>query len=55
MHLMKVVNFKYCFKFIFCFLRLHPQPMEVPRLRVELEMQLLPYIRAIAMPDLSHV
>ena len=29
--------------------------MEVPRLGVELELQLLAYAIAIAMPDLSHI
>ena len=29
--------------------------MEVPRLRVELELKLLAYATATAMPDLSHV
>ena len=39
----------------FCFLGLHPQHMEVPRLGVQLELQLLAYSTAIAMQDLSRV
>ena len=36
-------------------LGLHPWHMEVTRLGVELELQLMAYATAIAMPDLSHV
>ena len=38
-----------------CFLRPHLQHMEVPRLGVKLELQLLAYTTATATPDLSHV
>ena len=38
-----------------CFLGPHLWHMEVPRLRVELELQLPAYITASAMPDLSRV
>ena len=37
--------------FCFCFLGLHPRHMEVPRLRVETELQL----PTTAMQDLSHI
>ena len=40
---------------IFCFLGLHPQHMEVPRLEVKTELQLLAYATATAMQDLSHI
>ena len=40
---------------IIVFLGLHPQQMEVPRLGVELERQLLAYATATATLDLSHV
>ena len=43
------------FFFFFFFLGLHQWHMEVPRLSVELELQLLAYTSATAMPDLSHV
>jgi len=39
----------------FVFLGSHPRHMEVPRLGVELELQLLTYTTATAMPDPSHV
>ena len=39
----------------FCFFGLHWQHMKVPRLRVESELQLLAYVSAIAMLDLSHM
>ena len=39
----------------FFFLRSHPQHMEVPRLGVELELQLPAYATVTAMWDLSHV
>ena len=39
--------------FLFCFLGQHLQHMEVPRLGVKWELQLLAYTTAIAMPDLS--
>ena len=42
--------------FIVCFLRLHSRHMEVPRLGVQSELQLLPaYATATATQDLSHV
>ena len=41
--------------FFVCFLGPHSQHMEVPRLRVESELQLPAYVPATAMPDLSHV
>ena len=41
--------------FIFCFLGLHLWHMEVPRLGVKLELQLLAYATATAMQDLSSV
>jgi len=42
--------------FIFaCFLGLHLWPIEVPRLGVKLEQQLLAYTTATATPHLSHV
>ena len=47
-------NLKNVFKF-FCFLGPHPQHMEVPRLGVESELQLLAYTMATAMPDPSHI
>ena len=40
---------------IFCFLELHLRHMEVPRLGVELELQLLAYTTASATQDLSHI
>ena len=40
---------------VLCFLGPHPQHMEVPRLGVKLELQLLAYTTATAKPDLSHV
>ena len=47
-------SFFFLFSF-FCFLGLHLQPMEVPRLEVELELQLPAYTTATAIPDLIHV
>ena len=41
--------------FIFIFLGPNPRHMEVPRLGVESELQLLAYTTATATPDLSHV
>ena len=41
------------FSFFFCFLRLYPRHMEIPRLGVESESQLLAYATATAMQDLS--
>ena len=43
------------FFFFFGFLGLHMWHMEDPRLGVKLELQLLPYTTATAMPDLSHI
>ena len=43
------------FPFIFCILGLHLQHMEVPRLGVQLELQLLAYTTATAMPDPSRL
>ena len=45
----------FVFCFVFCFLGLHPQHMEIPRLGAELEQQPLAYTTATATPDLSHV
>ena len=45
----------FVFVFVFCFLGLHPWHMKVPRLGVELELQLLAYTTATAKPDLSLV
>ena len=42
-------------KIFFCLLGLHPQHMEVPRLRAESELQLLAYTTATAMWDLIHI
>ena len=48
-----------CFLFrffvFFCFLGPHLRHIEVPRLGVELEPQLLAYVTATVMPDLSRV
>ena len=44
------------YSFIFvCFLGLNPHIMEVPRLGIEFELQLLAYTTARAVPDPSHV
>ena len=43
------------FIYLFCFLGLHPQHMEVPRLGVELELQLLACATATAAQDPSHI
>ena len=43
------------FFFFFCFLEPHLQNMEVLRLGVESELQLLTYTTATAMPDLSRM
>ena len=43
------------FGFVFCFLGLHPQHMEVPRLGVQSELQLPASATATAMPDPSHI
>ena len=39
---------QYFFLFVFCFLVTYPQHMEVPRLRVDSELQLLAYATAPA-------
>ena len=41
--------------FYFVFLGPHPLHMEVPRLQIESEIQLLAYTTAIAMQDPSHI
>ena len=41
--------------FIYCFLGLNPQHMDVPRLRAETELQLQAYTTATATPDPSCV
>ena len=46
---------KSCDPYIFFFLELHPRHMEVPRLGVESELQLLAYATATATRDLSRV
>ena len=46
--------FNYYF-FLFCFLGPHPQHMEVSRLGVKSELQLLAYITATATQDPSHI
>ena len=43
------------FRFCFCFWHCTCWHVEVPRLRVELDLQLPAYTTATAMPDLSHV
>ena len=43
------------FLFFFCFLRLHPWHMDVPRLGVESELQLPSIATATATLDLSHI
>ena len=40
---------------VYCFLGLHPRHMEVPRLGVEPELQLLASATVTATQDLSHV
>ena len=40
---------------VILFLGLHSWHMEIPKLGVELELQLLTYTTATATPDLSHV
>ena len=53
---MKLINCTFIsFYFIFVFLGLHPQHMEVPRLEVKLKLHLPAYSTATAMPDPSHV
>ena len=45
----------FCFFFFLIFLGLHPWHMEVPRLRVESELQLPVYATATATRDPSHI
>ena len=42
-------------QFLFSFLQLHPQHMEVPGPKVKLELQLQVYATAITTPDLSRI
>ena len=49
-----IINF-ILFYYLFCFLGLHLRHMEVPRLRVKLELKLPAYTMGTAMPDLSCV
>ena len=52
----QIATFIYFFIFfIFCFLGLYPQHMEVPGLRIELELQLLTYTPTTATSDPSRV
>ena len=53
--LFKAAAVGFLFVCLFCFLGLHPQHMDVPRLGVELQLKLPSYATATAMPDLSHV
>ena len=53
MHVFSLLG--YFFFFFFCFLGPHPQHMEVPRLEVQSELQLLAYSTAIATSNLSLV
>ena len=48
-------TFIYLLTYLFVFLGLHPQHVEVPRLGVESELQLPAYSTAPAMPDPSHI
>ena len=41
--------------FFFCFLGLHPQHMEIPRLGVKFKLQLPEYATSTETQDLSHV
>ena len=55
-----IIQFIYLFIYLIlfyfiCFLGLHPWHMELPRLGVQLELQLPACTTAIAMPDLSHI
>ena len=47
----KIDFLNFFFNYFFSFLSLHPQHMEIPRLGVELELQLRTYTTATAMPD----
>ena len=51
-----ILNYSsFFFVFFLPFLQLQLQHLEVPRLGVELELQLLAYPTATATPDLSHI
>ena len=50
-----MILFLFIYFLIFVLLGLHPQRMEVPRLGVELELQLPAYVTATAAPGLSHI
>ena len=51
-----IKSFFFSFFFLsFVLLESHPRHMEVPRLGVQMELQLSAYTTATAMPDLSHV
>ena len=54
-YFIKVICNQFFFLFFFCFVGLHLQHMEVPRLGVKSYLQLLAYCTAPAMPDPSHV
>ena len=54
-HFKVYISFFLSFFFFFCFLGPHLQDMEVPRLEVKLELQLLAYSTATAMWDLNWV
>ena len=51
----QIWNQIFFFFFFFCFLGPHPLRMEVPRLGIELELQLPAYATATAARDLSHI
>ena len=51
---MKFINLRNIYAFI-CFLGLHLQHMEVPRLGVQMELELLAYTAATAMQDPNRV
>ena len=50
-----IIFSNYLFIYLFCFLGLHPQHMEVPRLGVELELQPPVYTTAAATQDLKDI
>ena len=54
-YLHKVTSTEHSGVFFFRFLQPNPQHMEVPRLGVELELQLMAYTTATATQNLSHV
>ena len=53
-NILTVTEICYCFLSTF-FIGLHPQHMEVPRLGVEAELQLLAYATATATQDSTHI